>query len=418
MHSSSTLSYRLYLFLLGQVEGIHQRGFSAIGHKTLMILGLAAAVPLVLLVRAIRPIIHIRFTGLGAGKIGDVTPKVEFYLCEREAGVHPKSLDLFYYFSPVCNNQLGRMIERNLRVFKWVSYLDRVNRFIPFGVQHVIKITGGSNWDETGLMPLWPIHLGLNRDEERLGQEALQRIGIPDGAAFVCFHVRDSAYMNSVAPGFDWSYHDFRKSKLQDYIPALEELTQRGYYVVRMGSAVNERLRTTNPMIIDYASNHRTDFLDIYLFWRCRFYLGSSAGIWALPAVFRKPIAYVNSVPVQVRNSRGPNDLFMPKKLWLRHEQRYMTFREISDPGSGVGWFVRSEQYESLGIELIENTPEEITALTLEMDQRLGGTWQTTEEDEELQGRFWSVTKLEQPNGLGVPRMGAQFLRENRDLLD
>ena len=126
-------------------------------------------------------------------------------------------------------------------------------------------------------------------------------------------------------------------------------------------------------------------------------------------------MTYVNFVPVSVA-TRGPNDLSIPKKLWLRDEQRYMTFREVF--GSEVGLYYQSVQYDRAGIDLIENAPEEITALTLEMDQRLGGTWQTTEEDEELQERYWSVSRPDLPIELRVPRMGAQFLRENHDLLD
>ena len=44
-----------------------------------------------------------------------------------------------------------------------------------------------------------------------------------------------------------------------------------------------------------------------------------------------------------------------------------------------------SEIIAKLNLELIENTPEEIKAVTIEMDERLNGTWKTTEEDEELQ---------------------------------
>lgn len=370
----------------------------------------------VLLIRAIRPIIFLRFGLIKGARIGHAASDPEFYLCERESGVQPKSLDLFYYHTPICNRQLKRMIERNMRVFSFVSYLDRVNRFLPGGARHTILINGGTTEDEYGLLSRWPIHLSLNGEEKRRGQEGLESIGVPVGAPYVCFHFRDSAYMTTNFPGYDWSYHDFRKSSIQDYVPAIEELTQRGYYVVRMGSSVNERLSTSNPKIIDYANNYRTEFLDIYLFSKCSFYLGSTAGIFSVPAIFRKPIAFANFTPVQQRNTTGLKDLFIPKKLWLKKEERYMGFQEIFE--ANTGWYQLGEQYEALGIEHIENTPEEITALALEMDQRLEGLWQSSEEDEELQNRFWSVFRPNEPNGVGVPRIGARFLRENRGLLD
>ena len=63
-----------------------------------------------------------------------------------------------------------------------------------------------------------------------------------------------------------------------------------------------------------------------------------------------------------------------------------MTYQEIYN--SGAHLFLESRQFEENGIELIENTPEEIAAAVLEMEARLNGRWETTEEDEELQKRF------------------------------
>jgi len=111
--------------------------------------------------------------------------------------------------------------------------------------------------------------------------------------------------------------------------------------------------------------------------------------------------------------------LIIPKKLWSREERRFLGFFDRR-----VVNLYRSEQYEQLGIEPVENIPEEITALAVEMDERLQGTWQTTKEDEELQRRFWSqfrpsiVLNPSERQGIIVSRIGAEFLRQNRELLD
>ena len=93
-----------------------------------------------------------------------------------------------------------------------------------------------------------------------------------------------------------------------------------------------------------------------------------------------------------------------------------MTFRETME--SGVGRFVRSEQHEEKGIEVINNTPDEIMALVVEMDKRLKGTWPTSEEDDEIQRRFWSLFKTSHLNGVLLSRIGADFLRQHQALLD
>ena len=73
--------------------------------------------------------------------------------------------------------------------------------------------------------------------------------------------------------------------------------------------------------------------------------------------------------------------------------------------------------FSELGIELIENTSEEIRSVTIEMDERLNGTWETSEEDEELQQRFWALLgsdQLKSPDFL----IGADYLRKSKDLLN
>ena len=74
------------------------------------------------------------------------------------------------------------------------------------------------------------------------------------------------------------------------------------------------------------------------------------------------------------------------------------------------------EIFAKLNLELIENTPEEIKAVTIEMDDRLNANWQTTEEDEELQQRFWALFGPDKLKSPGL-RIGAEYLRENKDLL-
>ena len=72
--------------------------------------------------------------------------------------------------------------------------------------------------------------------------------------------------MDKTNENHDWKYHDFRDSNIQNYIPAMENLSELGLYAVRMGAVVKGRLNTANPAIFDYANcGKRTDFLDIYL---------------------------------------------------------------------------------------------------------------------------------------------------------
>jgi hypothetical protein len=87
---------------------------------------------------------------------------------------------------------------------------------------------------------------------------------------------------------------------------------------------------------------------------------------------------------------------------------------------------MRASDYESRDIKLIENTPEEIRDVVIEMVERLSGTWQPKEDDEALQRRFWEMypTDAVDPyqggplHGEIRARFGAAFLRNNRGWLE
>ena len=55
---------------------------------------------------------------------------------------------------------------------------------------------------------------------------------------------------------------------------------------------------------------------------------------------------------------------------------------------------------------------------TLEMDERLKGSWQTTIKDEELQKQFWEILPKGEKHGEIRCYIGAHFLREHNKQLD
>lgn len=409
---------RLAYFLRRLTKDIRKRGLPILFRKLCVILLILLAVPIVFLIRILRPLILISFGPLMSPRIGHFAANTEIYLSECDVGMHnPRSIDIFYHIKPICNHQLKKMWDRTLHVSRSASFFFRANRWLPGGKKHVIPWRKNEEQDIYRVLTRTRPHLSFTPEEECLGQMALRKMGIPEDALFVCFYARDSAYLDIVYSNGSWRYHDYRDSNIHNYIPAVEELVHRRYFTIRMGAIVKEALTTSNSMIIDYATKSKTDFLDIYLCAKCRFFIGSTGGINAVPVIFRRPVAYVNFIPLG-RNHLlicPSGSLVIPKKLWLREEHRFLTFREILD--SGIERFKESEKYKKLGIEVIENTSEEIKALAVEMDERLNGKWQTTKEDEELQQRFWSLFKPSGMNQVLLPRIGAEFLRQNQELL-
>ena len=427
---------RVGRFLLRHAKNIWHGGPRALLGTFCFLLAAVPGVLILVVVRLLRPIVVIRFGELFSESLGHYALNTELFLCERGAGMHSqRTFDFFYNNSlRVCNVQLQKMWNRILPTFRFTRVVGILNRYVPGGSHHVIP---SSDRDVHGLLDQTKAHLSLTDDEERLGRAGLRGLGIPEGAPFICFYARDSVYMDKWLPGLNWRYHDYRNCSIHNYVPAAEELTCRGLFAIRMGAVVKEALTTKNAMIIDYATKGRTDFLDIFLMSKSRFFLCSSGGLTGVSMIFRRPVACANVTPLEYTFTSNASGLFIPKKLWLRKEHRFLTFREIIS--SGAGRFLRSEQYERLELEVIENTPEEITSLAVEMHERLDGRCQGTEEDDELQREFWAIFNRsgrsgtfdaelfinQAPGSWLVPlhgeirsRIGTEFLRQNKALLE
>ena len=84
--------------------------------KFCKILTVLLIIPLVLLVRILRPLILIRFGMIDSDRIGAISSKLELYLCKKEIDKHNRIFDLFCYLRPVSNKQLMKMYSRILNI--------------------------------------------------------------------------------------------------------------------------------------------------------------------------------------------------------------------------------------------------------------------------------------------------------------
>ncbi|VFM96145.1 MAG: putative glycosyltransferase, TIGR04372 family [Candidatus Kentron sp. G] len=400
------------------------------------LLFIVLAIPPVLIIRLVRPWKLIRFCPLYTPNIGHFAANTELYLCERNAGINlPREphMDIFYLRpgKRICNRQLARMWKRVLRVWPaWIVVpIVRSNLLIPGGDIHRIPVDPGlsihpantqHDRDVHNLLDRFVPHLGFTEEEETRGRAGLRAMGIPEGAPFICMIVRDSAYRPEHVD--DRSHRD---SNVQNYILAAEELADRGYYVLRMGAKVHEKIKSAHSMVIDYATNGmRSDFMDIYLGAKCHFCISTGTGYDSIPVIFRRPIAYVNLVPLGYLPTFSRNFLAITKHYMDFKDNHELSLGEIFSRDAGLS--LHSEGYASQGIYLRENSPEEIRDLAVEMAERLDRTWRPREEDEELQRRFWEIFPSEDVRSVhnGRPihgeirsRFGAAFLRNNPDWL-
>lgn len=256
-------------------------------------------------------------------------------------------------------------------------------------------------------------------------KKKLKKMGLEQ--EYICMHIRDAEYLNNLNKkiniNVDWSYHNYRDSNIHNYKSTISYLSKQKLTTIRMGKFTTTPF--SYPGCIDYAFLYQEDLLELYLISKCKFFLGTDSGLLQVAQLFGVPCAITNIIPF-LGGSEGlsfiKEDLMIFKKLWDKKKKRYLTFYEMFNMCMLCNY--DSNKYIEYNIEVIENTPEEILDLVIEMNEKLDGTWRETEEMKELQERYKLIrdTWLKETNmpstGVNPCQIGSRFLLKNKFLFE
>jgi putative glycosyltransferase (TIGR04372 family) len=258
--------------------------------------------------------------------------------------------------------------------------------------------------------------IDLNQEELREAQNALEQVGVPAGAEFVCLLARDSAYLS----GQEWSYHSYRNSNVKTYELAAQKLAERGLFVLRMGSVTEAVLEAPSSRVIDYAnSGMRSELLDFYLFTRCSLCLTSSTGPDVLSLLFGRPICYVNLNPfVQelCRLKAYSRQITAIPKRYLKSDGSPWTLSEILE--KNLFSLYTTKDYTLSGVMLVDNTSKEICDAAIEAWTRICNQSTYSAADEKSQEQFWTLVNNIADAGIkrsSSVRVGSSFLRDFKE---
>ncbi|MBI3497184.1 MAG: TIGR04372 family glycosyltransferase [Proteobacteria bacterium] len=262
-------------------------------------------------------------------------------------------------------------------------------------------------WEAERRPPL----LDLDEEDAVRGEAVLREMGLGANDWFVGLHVRESGFHRDIGRNSPMVY---RNASIDRFGPAIEAIAKRGGWVIRMGDPSMTPLGS-HERVIDYAVGPRkSEWMDVFLCARGRFFLGSASGMHMVPATFGVPCAIANAAPMGSRPVFAA-DIFIPKLYWSKLEGRYLGFVESTAPP--LGHAAHAGLFETRGVELVENTPEEIEGLVAEMLDRLDGSAGYSAEDEMLQARFRAETAPFSAWGTNS-RIGRDFLRFHAALLE
>jgi putative glycosyltransferase (TIGR04372 family) len=383
---------------------------------------------LFLIAGLVRPFGRLRIGLLHHRSLGRLCANTEYYF-RRTVFEKPPCLEFPILVSgtPV-NRQILKMIARHGRVIEsdrlW-ALLDAVRRRSSDSSLWInLSRTGYFDW-QAWIAP--GSQLAFTPDEHVRGRALLRAMGIPEGASYVCFCARDKTYTDSPdfvrPPDVHWSYNDFRDCDIATYLPAVEQLVEQGLWAVCTDRTAERPLAITAQRIIDYTCDVRPhqdnpDFADVYLQAHCKFFLGCGKGTYLFSSIFDVPFAFANAVPLG-EVGRMPHDGAIPKKYRDVASGELVPFRYLIERGADTDRLTY-QQLDALvadGIEIVDNTADEIREFTMEMNDRLDGIWEADADDQELQDRYRALFPPDHPVSDIPSWIGAAFLRRHRDLL-
>jgi putative glycosyltransferase (TIGR04372 family) len=294
-----------------------------------------------------------------------VIPKQRFIIPLPESSAI-KFCNEHFVFNYLCNylemihvKELPRMIRKNLEPLnQFLCGPLRLNdRIYPYN--HTALSNASKLWELENREPLFKLS-----DEDLLfGREILVRLGLPKDAWYVCLHIRDDSFKGA---------ESFRDSKLQSYEMAIKSIASRGGWIIRMGiKATPVASNCGFPNFIDYAnSEFRNSRMDVFLASQCAFFLGTSSGLYTLALTFGRPILLTNYSPMSSAHLKS-TDYILPRLVKRMDNKTASSLNVIlTTPYNLICW-PGMDKY--LGVEMIENSPEDIAAAVEEMFRSLEG---------------------------------------------
>jgi putative glycosyltransferase (TIGR04372 family) len=350
-----------------------------------------AFVALLPVLYVIEPFVRLRLGRFAEHHIGHLSMEPELLLREQELDVEARRKKLVFFVLNPANHQLLTMIKRRITIIegRWwmrayvaaLPILERTRFFQPRPAC-CAALPGGENCHYV-LSAAKPAFSFTPEEDER-GKAELRKMGIPEGAWFAVFHVRDARYYYKKYGNVNHAVHDFRDVPLETFYDAMHWISERGGYAVRIGQFVAHPLPDLGPRIIDYSVNHWSDFMDIYLVAKSKFFIATNSGLFSVAQIFDVPLGITNLFPYPNVPS-GKRVLYCPSLLLDEKTGKTLDFPDLKKRGllqcraEDFHNFVFSSLHKDLGLVPIANDAEDVKNMCMDMLDLVDGRAADTE---------------------------------------
>lgn len=189
----------------------------------------------------------------------------------------------------------------------------------------------------------------------------LKALGLKSTDWFVGLHIRN-ALLNS----------DVRRQSIDNYLPAIKEITRKGGWVIRIGDNSMPPLPKLDRVIDLTQEFEALKYVHLFALAKSKFFIGTNSGPILTPGLFGVPTILTNLISPGINSLKmAKNSFSIPKKILLKNG-KFASLREMLRSPHGFGTPTMN-YYKEQGLAIEENTAQEILNGVVEMFERLSG---------------------------------------------
>jgi putative glycosyltransferase (TIGR04372 family) len=297
-------------------------------------------------------------------------------------------------------------------------YLRKINRFIEDNYRNGMVF-----------YPECPEFISFTDEETKYGYSLLEKIGIGKSDTYVTMHNKDNVYWKQ-RNGIEKSWDIYRDSEFSALKKSIEFLGDQDIKVIRSGHYEDEPER--GYYSLNVLDSSEKDFMDIFIQKHCFFSVNGDSGIALIPYLFRKPILLHNAIPLGespivecgivipkiMKNAASgtilPISEILQKKVLLGYADR----GRFCISSVSAEKFQNISHYQAHGIEIQDNTAEEILDGIKEMIAYVNGKFRLSEEQQKMQGRFRELFPVAHPMRHFIGYVSPSFLENYPEILN
>jgi putative glycosyltransferase (TIGR04372 family) len=275
----------------------------------------------------------------------------------------------------------------------------------PFYIEHNIKLSKSHK-----IYTEYEKNINKNifsfSPEDQVKIEHMLENKIPDlkKKKIICLHTRNENFYNE-------TNLTSRNASFEKYIDTINFLTDQNYYVIRFVDKKSSFKKKNYFELITHDKDGQ--IFQIYLIYKCLFFISSASGPAFLTNLFKKPSLCTNFFPYSQLIGYNKFDLTIPKKIYSTIEKRYLKFSEIFNSNKYL--IASSRILERKFLEVHQNEDKVILQSSQEMLKNLTNP---RLEQTDLQIKFKNIVSPKAGCYFGQGNISNTFLENNKDLLN